>query len=449
VTQRHDDLPPEDRAPVDPEPLTPPAQPPAGAEKAVIPRWVQAIALPLALLALWALARAASTVVLVFVVAAIIALILNPLVRLVQRLRLPRGLAVAAVYIGFFLALAGGVVLLINPVSDQVETLQRNVPHLVDSANTSLADLQDWLDRRGVNIEIRKQGQTALQTLQDKVLTGSGDVVSFTSDLLTRVVEAAFAVILVLVISIYMLLYGDRIGATARSVMPPGDGTPEDDYPTRVQKAVFSYVRGQLLFSLLMGVGAGVGLWIFGVTGIFGDGRHYAVAFGVFFGIMELIPYLGPILGALPPILVALFQDPLTAVWVLLLFVGLQQIEGHVVAPQVFGHSLRINPLLVIFSLLVGAALYGIIGALVALPVASVVRETIVYLRAHTVLEPWGTPSAAALAGAGSAAPPGSGGTGSPEAPARCHECGAAVAPRDAFCRSCGAEVGPRVGTPG
>jgi predicted PurR-regulated permease PerM len=263
------------------------------------------------------------------------------------------------------------------------------------------------------------------------------------------VVEAAFAVILVLVISIYMLLYGDRIGATVRSVMPPGDGTPEDDYPTRVQKAVFSYVRGQLLFSVLMGVGAGLGLWIFGLTGIFPDGRHYAVAFGVFFGVMELIPYLGPILGALPPILVALFQDPLTAVWVLLLFVGLQQIEGHVVAPQVFGHSLRINPLLVIFSLLVGAALYGIIGALVALPVASVVRETIVYLRAHTVLEPWGTPSATALAGAGSAGAPGSGGAGSPEAPARCHECGAAVAPGDAFCRSCGAEVGPRVGTPG
>ena len=91
---------------------------------------------------------------------------------------------------------------------------------------------------------------------------------------------------------------------------------------------------------------------------------------------MELIPFVGPVLGALPPVLVALFQDPLTALWVALLFVAIQQIEGHVVAPQIFGHALRINPLLVIFALLFGGELYGIIGALVALPVAAILRET-------------------------------------------------------------------------
>ena len=87
---------------------------------------------------------------------------------------------------------------------------------------------------------------------------------------------------------------------------------------------------------------------------------------------MELIPFIGPFLGALPPMLVALFQDPITAVWVGLLFVALQQIEGHIVAPQIFGHALRINPLLVIFALLVGAELYGFLGALIALPVAAI-----------------------------------------------------------------------------
>ena len=93
----------------------------------------------------------------------------------------------------------------------------------------------------------------------------------------------------------------------------------------------------------------------------------------------------------MPPLLVALFQDPLTAVWVALLFIGLQQIEGHIASPLIFGHALRINPLLVIFALLFGAELFGIVGALVALPVAAVVRETVVYLRQHLVLEPWGT----------------------------------------------------------
>jgi predicted PurR-regulated permease PerM len=86
---------------------------------------------------------------------------------------------------------------------------------------------------------------------------------------------------------------------------------------------------------------------------------------------------------------VALFNDPLSAVWVALLFLGIQQLEGHVVAPQVFGHTLRVNPLLIIFALLFGAELYGIVGAFVALPVAAVLRETVVYLRRHVVLERW------------------------------------------------------------
>ena len=117
--------------------------------------------------------------------------------------------------------------------------------------------------------------------------------------------------------------------------------------------------------------------------------------FGVFYGLMELIPYVGPIIGPVPPSLVALFNDPITALWVMLLFVALQQLEGHFVAPQVFRISLRINPILVILSLLIGFQIYGIAGALLALPVAAVIRETVLYLRRHLVLEPWVTTTAA------------------------------------------------------
>jgi predicted PurR-regulated permease PerM len=88
-------------------------------------------------------------------------------------------------------------------------------------------------------------------------------------------------------------------------------------------------------------------------------------------------------------VLVALFTDPISAVWVTLLFVGLQQLEGHFVAPQIFGHTLRINPLLVIFALLLGLQVQGIVGALIALPILSVLRETTIYLGRHVVLEPW------------------------------------------------------------
>jgi predicted PurR-regulated permease PerM len=263
------------------------------------------------------------------------------------------------------------------------------VPAITRRANRNLADFQNWLNRNGIHVQIKAQGQTALQTLQKNVLKGSGNIVSFTQDVLGRAVTVAFYLVLVLVLSIYLLVYGREIGGLVRRIMPPGDGTPEDDFPRLVQRAVFGYVRGQLLFSLIMGASAALALWIIGTIGIFPDGSRYALFFGGFYGVMELIPYIGPFLGALPPVVIALFNDPLSAVWVALMFVGLQQLEGHVVAPQVFRISLRINPILIILGLLIGYQLYGIAGALVALPVAAVIRETVIYLRRHLVLEPW------------------------------------------------------------
>src|SRR6201997_3905937 len=149
---------------------------------------------------------------------------------------------------------------------------------------------------------------------------------------------------------------------------------------------------------------------------------------------MELIPYIGPIIGPLPAVLVALFQHPISAVWVVLMFVCLQQLEGHVVAPQVFRISLRVNPILIILGLLIGYQLYGIAGALLALPIAAVLRQTVLYLRRHLVLEPWGTPGSEVITGVGVD---------------RCPDCGTPSSSRDAYCRSCGASLEPRVRMPG
>jgi hypothetical protein len=201
----------------------------------------------------------------------------------------------------------------------------------------------------------------------------------------------------VIVLTVYMLLYGERIGQGVRSVVPRGDGTPEDDFPTRIQSAVFGYVRGQLLFSLIMGTSAGLMLWILGSVGIFPQGKTYAFFFGAFYGFAELIPYVGPAVGAFPPVMIALFSgDPLDALWLVIAFTALQQIEGHIVAPTVFSQALRINPLLVIFALLLGGQLYGFLGAFIALPIAAILRETTVYMRRHIRLEPWDLPAVAA-----------------------------------------------------
>ena len=398
----------------------------------VVPRWIQLVLLPLALLGLWALARAAGPVLLILIAASVIALILNPVVRLLEQ-TMPRGAAIALIYVAGFGVLAGIGVLLSDPISTQVNRFANDVPHIVDHANRDLANFQRWLNQHGIKVQIQQQGQTALQTLEHRVIKSSGSIVSYSRDLLSQIVTIGFDLILVLVLSIYLLVYGHQIGALARRIMPPGDGTPEDDFPLLVQRAVFGYVRGQLLFSLIMGASAAAALWIFGVVGIFPAGEHYAVFFGAFYGLMEFIPYVGPIIGPLPAILVALFNDPISALWVLLLFVALQQLEGHFVAPQVFRISLRINPILIILALLIGYQLYGIAGALVALPVATVIRQTVLYLRKHLVLEPWGTASPETVLGTGLD---------------RCPDCGSTTGARDTFCRSCGAELEPRVRTP-
>jgi predicted PurR-regulated permease PerM len=424
IPDRGDEIAEKDLAPA-PRPVPP----------VIVPRWVQLVLLPIALLGLWALARASGPVLLILIAASTAALILNPLVKLLQRRRVPRGLAILAVYLAGFAALGGVGVVLANPIGTQVSHFERDVPHLIKQANHQLANFQSWLNRRGINVHFQKQGQTALQTLEKHVLKSSGSIVSFSQDLLGKVITVGFDLVLILVLSIYLLVYGKQIGELVRRVMPEGDGTPEDDYPLLVQRAVFGYVRGQLLFSLIMGVSAGFCLWIFGLVGIFPAGSQYGVFFGAFYGLMELVPYIGPILGAAPAVLVALFNDPISAIWVVLLFVGLQQLEGHLVAPQVFRISLRINPIVIILALLIGYQIYGIPGALVALPITAVVRQTVLYLRRHLVLEPWGT------------SPLGAGVT--PAGPSHCPECGAPGGAEDTFCRSCGAPLETGVRTPG
>jgi predicted PurR-regulated permease PerM len=401
--------------------------------RVVVPRWVQLVMLPLAVVGAWALVRAAGPVVLLFTIAGLVALLLNPFVSLLQqRARFPRGLAVLTVMLCVVGVLIGLGILISNPIADQVGSFRANVPDIVDDANASLDDLQEWLDRNNVDIQVKDEGQSALQSIGENLTAGSGELLSFTQDALRTLVEASLFLILVIVLCVYMLLYGERIGAAVRSVLPPSHGSPKDDYPARVQRAVFGYVRGQFLFSLIMGTSAGVMLWVFGSLGIFPDGKTYALFFGAWYGFAEVIPYVGPSIGAAPPVLISLFSgEALDALWLTIGFIALQQIEGHIVAPNVFAQALRINPILVILALLLGGQLYGIIGAFIALPIAAILRETVVYARGHLVFERWDLPAAAEPV---PDAPP--------EPERRCPECGAPCQRSATQCPACGTELG-------
>ena len=399
--------------------------------RVVVPRWVQLVTLPLAVVGLWVVLNAAGPVILLFIIGGLVALLLNPFVTVLRRARIPRGVAVLIVMLGVVCVIGTVGLVLSNPVADQVSAFRDNVPEIVDDANASLADVQRWLDDNGIDVQIAEEGQTALGTLGRNVSKGSGDLLTFTQDALRTFVEASLALILIIVISVYMLLYGERIGDYLRSVVPRRAGA-QDDYPARIQRAVIGYVRGQLLFSLIMGTSAGVLLWVLGSLGVFPDGKTYAVAFGAWYAFAELIPYVGPAIGAGPPVLIALFSgEPLDAVWLIIAFTALQQIEGHIVAPNVFAQALRINPLLVIFALLLGGQVYGFIGAFIALPIAAILRETFDYARQNLVFERWDLPAAAAPV------------PDAPPEPGRvCPECGERCPESASACPACGTELG-------
>jgi predicted PurR-regulated permease PerM len=362
-----------------------------------IPRWVQLVALPLLLLLLWTVAGAVRHVLFLFLVALLIALLLNPLVRGLGRLWIPRGPAVALVYLAFAAAVALTILALATVVVQQT----RNAAHRVDNyftvesghpkrtgAEQDLARVQRFLDRHHLSsVHVQRQGEKFLNQV------GTKDVQKYTSRALhwaegagVAVVTLLFDAFLVVVVSIYMLLDMQRLtDAVDRRFPPRGRG----GLIVRMEQAVASYVKGQLLLSLIIGVSSGVGLWILGMVGLMPHGGRYAAAFGAWAGVTELIPYIGPWLGAAPPVLYALAQHPLSALWVVLLFLGIQQLEGHVVVPNVMGRSLRLHPLLVIFGLLAGGEIYGFPGILVALPLLAAGRAAWEFFAERIELAPW------------------------------------------------------------
>jgi predicted PurR-regulated permease PerM len=177
----------------------------------------------------------------------------------------------------------------------------------------------------------------------------------------------------------------------------------------RIERALAGYVRGQLILSTVIGTSAGVGMWVLGETGLVPGAERYALLFGVWTGVIEVIPYIGPWLSAVPPAIYALVVDPISFLWVAALFVFIYQIEGHVVVPNVMASALRLHPLLVIFGLLAGGELYGIAGVLLALPTMAAIRAIWEFFGERVQLESWDdaaeTPFGAELDVAAPAAP--------------------------------------------
>ncbi len=371
---------------------------PARAAKIEIPRWIQLVGLPILLLLLWVVAGAVRHVVFLFLVAFLVAMLLSPLVRLVERVRLPRGFAVALVYLVFAVLLVAAIGALGTVLVNETKTAAKRVDsyftevngqtHQV-AADRDVDRLQLWLNSHGLrSIHVQKRGHQLVHDIRKHDIGKyTNKVVDFLEGAAISIGKLLFALIVLIVVSVYMLLDLHRFGRAIDRRFPPHPGS--DSLLVRMERSLVSYVKGQALVSLIIGTTAGVGIWVLGVVGALPGGEKYALVFGAWVAITELIPYLGPWLGAIPPFIYAFVVHPLSAVWVALLFLGIHQIEGHVVVPKVMGSALRLHPLLVIFGLLAGEEIYGLPGVLVALPLLAAGRAVWEFFSERVELEKW------------------------------------------------------------
>src|SRR5262245_18160914 len=276
---------------------------PGGTTKLVVPRWIQLVGLPLLLIAAWSFTGAVRHVVFPFLVAGLIALLLNPIVRGLGRAWIPRGFAVALVYLTFAaLVVLAGIALATVVVDQTKSTANRVDNHFTETrgrtpgtdADGGVVRFQAWLNTHG--LERVKVQKPALDFLNN---TGSRDISRYSSKAIdwaegaaVSIVSLLFSTVLIIVVSIYMLLDMQRLARVIDRRFPPRPGTRPLMW--RVEHSLLSYVKGQLLLSLIIGVSAGLGMWLLGVIGLVPGADKYALLFGVWVAFTELIPYLGP-----------------------------------------------------------------------------------------------------------------------------------------------------------
>lgn len=292
-----------------------------------------------------------SAILLVFFIAFLITVVLHPLVNWLHERHIPIWLSVLLPLLGLLIliALVGYFV----------------VPNLVSESRQFATHLPDYISslRAQFGFNFHLNTNSLRQTLQSHYGSLSSALITVT----TKVVTLVVGVITVIVVTLYWLGSYDRIRATLITYFPKNTQKRADDIWTRVEKKLVSWFQAQLLLSVAVGVLVWIGALIVGLP--------FAGVLGLISGVLEIIPTLGPIAAAMPGILLGFTISPKTAVASLVMYIVVQQLENHLLAPFLLGRTVRLHPVIIILSLLIGAELYGIIGALLAVPVALVISS--------------------------------------------------------------------------
>jgi predicted PurR-regulated permease PerM len=303
-----------------------------------------------------------------FILAAVVALLLNPLVNVAERRRIPRALSVIVIYNLGILGLGAGVYFLVPMARAELSALAAQGPSIA-------AYLQDLAGRRhvvsvlGVPIDLQQAYANGMANLP-------GVLAGHLQNVLQNVfvlVNWLFQALLVLLIAFFLVKDAHAIRGFVAGLVPFGFRPDAREISREISRMLGAYLRGQLIVCGLVGVTTTVAMWIFGIP--------YALALGIVAAVTAFIPFIGPFLGALPAVAVAAFvsQSVSKVVIVVVLYVVISNVIYNFISPKVFGDAVHLSPMLVIVAFVIGGYLGGILGLFIAVPVAAIIRILFVY----------------------------------------------------------------------
>ena len=290
-------------------------------------------------------------------VSLVLAAALDPTIDWLRKYRIPRGISMLFIYIIVFGVLSLVIFLLIPLIITELSDISQKFPAIVEKASTLFNTVQSYSQDAGFAKEI----QESISSIQSVLLKATGGVLTTVIGIFGGIISF-FAV---LVITFYITIEEEAIKRFVFTSVPGKHQLYAMKLINSIQHKIGLWLRGQLILMVVIGVITYIGLSIIGV--------EYALILAIIAGIAEFIPFLGPIIAAIPAIFIAFTHSPAQALGVLVLYIIIQQLENNLLVPKIMQKSVGLNPLVVIIVLFIGASLAGVVGAILAVPVTTAI----------------------------------------------------------------------------
>lgn len=329
--------------------------------------WRLLIVITVAAIVLWLLSKLHKVIIPV-VIALLLSALLAPAVGWLKRRGVHRTLSTIIVMVGGLILVAGTLTLVITEFVD-------NAGHLADQSQKGLQRIQSWL-QGGIFHLTDQQLDSIVSGAQDWVKDHQSSLTTGAIATATTALDVLGSILLILFTTFFFLRDGDRIWRFVVNLLPRNARSAIGNTGVHSWNTLVAYVRATVLVAFIDAVGIGTGLAILRVD------LAFALAALVF--LSSFIPIIGATLSGAVAVLVALVtRGPITALLVLAVVIGVQQLEGHVLQPLIMGRAVSIHPLAVILAIATGLVLAGIIGALVSVPLVAVLNTAVRHLAAH------------------------------------------------------------------